>query len=158
VSSCEALWCLNLFAMQEHDPTVVCLQVHLPEQQSVIFNPEGGASIQDMVESHRNKDTTLTGWFKANSQWEDCWDLLYQDFPSRMVWKKDRCKWKHRENDGFAIGRMYHAHPTSGECFFLSLPSAHSPASKVPPPSMTFALLMVFTMTLSRRPVLFMAS
>jgi hypothetical protein len=121
VSSCEALWRLNLFAMQEHHPTVVHLQVHLPEQQSIIFNPEAGASIQDVVESHRNKDSTLTGWFKANSQWEDCWDLLYQDFPSRMVWQKDWHRWKHRENDGFAIGRMYHAHPTSGERFYLRL-------------------------------------
>ena len=41
VSSCEALWRLNLFAMQEHYPTVVHLQVHLSELQSVIFNPEG---------------------------------------------------------------------------------------------------------------------
>jgi hypothetical protein len=121
VSSCEALWRLNLFAMQEHHPTVVRLQVHLPEQQSIIFNPEGGDSIQDVVEAHRNKDSTLTGWFKANSQWEDCRGILYQDFPSKMVWKKDKHKWSHRENDGFAIGRMYHAHPTSGERFYLRL-------------------------------------
>jgi hypothetical protein len=121
VSSCEAtIWWLYLFAMQEHHPTVVRLQVHLPEQQSVIFNPEGGASIQDVVESHRNKDTTLTAWFKANSQWEDCQGILYQDFPFSMVWNDRKHKWTPRQDD-FAIGRMYHAHPTSGECFYLRL-------------------------------------
>ena len=121
VSSCEAIWRLYLFAMQEHHPTVVCLQVHLPGQQSVILNPEGRASIQDVVEAQRNKDTTLTAWFKANAQSEANRDILYQDFPSKMVWNDRAHRWTIRRPATFAIGRMYHAHPTSGECFYLCL-------------------------------------
>ena len=47
-------------------------------------------------------------------------NLLYQDYPSKMVWHKDDYKWTNRER-GFAIGRMYHAHPTSGERYYLRL-------------------------------------
>jgi hypothetical protein len=123
VSSCEALWRQFQFGLQEHHPTVVQLQVHLPEQQSVMFNPEAGTSIQDVVESHRNKDTTLTGWFKANAESEANRDIHYQDFPSRMVWNAKRHKWTPRNarRDDGAIGRMYHAHPSSGERFYLRL-------------------------------------
>ena len=74
-----------------------------------------------MVESHRNKDTTLTAWFKVNAQSEACRDILYQDFPSKMVWKDRAHKWTPREPGTFSISRMYHAHPTSGEHFYLRL-------------------------------------
>jgi hypothetical protein len=120
VSSCEALWHLYLFDMQQHVPAIVCLQVHLPNQQGVVFNPEDAANLQDVVDSNANKDTTLTGWFKANAENEANHDLLYQDFPSKMVWNKSQRKWTVRQK-GFAIGRMYHAHPTSGERFYLRL-------------------------------------
>ena len=117
VSSCEALWCLNLFAMQEHHPTVVHLQVHLPDQQSIIFSPEGGSSIQDVVESHRNKDSTQlsVGGLLGPS---------LPRFPLQDGLEENQHKWTHRSlrrNDGFAIGRMYHAHSTSGEHFYLCL-------------------------------------
>jgi hypothetical protein len=124
VSSCEAHWRLYLFAMQEHDPSVIRLQIHLPNQHPIVFNPEQGGNIQDVLASHANHDTTLTGWFKANAQLEndEIHNLLYQDFPSRMVWNKGKHMWtvRKREED-FAIGRMYHAHPTSGERFYLRL-------------------------------------
>ena len=120
ISSCEAHWRLYLFAMQEHHPAVVRLQVHLPDQQPVVFNPEGGTNLQDVLTANANKATTLTGWFKANAESEANHDTLYQDFPSRMVWNKDTNRWTPRKQD-FAIGRMYHAHPTSGERFYLRL-------------------------------------
>src|SRR5712672_837638 len=68
------------------------------------------------------KDTTLTGWFKANAEQvvENIRNILYQDFPSKMVWNKQKCKWTAREH-GDAIGRMYYAHPSSGERFYLRL-------------------------------------
>jgi hypothetical protein len=104
VSSCEALWHQYQFGMQEHHPTVVQLQVHLPQQQSVMFNPEGGTSIEDVVESHRNKDTTLAGWCGTP---KDTSGLLPRN---------------PRRGDG-AIGRMYCAHPSPLEStsFYLHL-------------------------------------
>src|SRR5258708_19576340 len=37
-----------------------------------------------------------------------------------MVWNKDRLVWTVRRRD-FQIGRMYYAHPSSGERFYLRL-------------------------------------
>jgi hypothetical protein len=123
VSSCEAHWCLYLFDMQEHKPAVIHLQVHLPDQHSVVFNPEQDGNIHDVLNSCRNHDTTLIGWFKANAELNlpDIHNLLYQDFPSRMVWNKTKWKWTVRKDNDTAIGRMYHTHPTSGEHFYLHL-------------------------------------
>ena len=108
--------------MQKHHPAVVCLQVHLhlPDQHPVIFNPESGSNIQDVLTANANKATTLTGWFIANAESEANHDTLYQDFPSSMVWNKDTHRWTPRKQY-FAIGRMYHALPSSGEHFYLRL-------------------------------------
>src|SRR5882757_3748698 len=64
------------------------------------------------------KDTTLTGYFKANSKYPEARDVLYQDFPAKFVWDDKKHAWKPRQR-GFAIGRMYYAHPNAGERFYL---------------------------------------
>jgi hypothetical protein len=58
------------------------------------------------------------GYFKANAKYPEAKDLLYQDFPSKFVWNDKKHEWKPRQR-GFAIGRMYYAHPNSGERFYL---------------------------------------
>ena len=104
---------------------MVRLQVHLKNMQAVTWNPTQVADLREVVDPENPQEeklTTLTGWFKANrdTDSEDIHNTLYQDFPSKMVWvQKDR-RWKPR-SQGFAIGRMYHAHPTSGERFYLRL-------------------------------------
>ena len=119
VSSCEAHWRMYMFPMQEHHPTIIRLQVHLPNQQPITFDP---ATVdRERVQRQGNKATTLTAWFKYNAQNADHRHLLYQDFPSEMVWNKNLGKWTVRQGDTFAIGRMYHAHPSSGERFYLRL-------------------------------------
>jgi hypothetical protein len=40
VSSCEATWRLFFFEVQDHEPSVCRLAVHLPQQQSVMLNPD----------------------------------------------------------------------------------------------------------------------
>jgi hypothetical protein len=39
VSSCEANWCLYFFEVQDHEPSVLCLAIHLSQQQQVVPNP-----------------------------------------------------------------------------------------------------------------------
>jgi hypothetical protein len=46
--------------------------------------------------------------------------LLYQEFPQAFTFIKKGRYWKPRHR-GFAIGRMYFAHPSSGERFYLWL-------------------------------------
>jgi hypothetical protein len=89
ISSCEAIWHLFLFHMQKQVPNVVCLQVHAPHEQGVIY------SSNDPNPNTKEKDTTLIGWFKANvaaAEGSEILDTLYQNFPSKMVWYRDQHK------------------------------------------------------------------
>ena len=118
VSACEGLWRLYLFSMHEESPNIVRLQLHLPNQQLITWNEDNAQNAQAVVEEQGNKDTTLTAYFKANVDYPHARLLLYQDFPSKFVWNKSNRKWKLRQK-GTAIGRMYYAHPNSGERFYL---------------------------------------
>jgi hypothetical protein len=121
VGSCEANWRLYFFEVQKHEPSVLRLQVHLPQQQAVVLNPSIN-DLQQALEQHENRDTTLTAWFKANALHQDgvINNTLYQDFPNKMVWQKNTRVWTVRQRS-FQIGRMYYAHPSSGERFYLRL-------------------------------------
>ena len=66
VSSCEANWCLYFFEVQDHQPSVLCLAIHLPQQQAIVIRPDRN-TLQEILERHENRDTTLTGWFEANA-------------------------------------------------------------------------------------------
>ena len=71
VSSCEAGWHLYFFEMHDHEPSVLHLQVHLPQQQGVVINTDRDRNAQDVLDRNEDKDTTLTGWFKANALYQD---------------------------------------------------------------------------------------
>src|SRR5277367_5584026 len=107
--------------MHEEYPNIVRLQIHLPNQQLVMWDEDAGPNLQAVVENQGSKDTTLTGYFKANAdpQTLQARDLLYQDFPSKFVWDPKTRKWHLRKTKERAIGRMYYAHPSSGERFYL---------------------------------------
>ena len=104
--------------MHEESPNIVRLQVHLPNQQLITWNEDTAANIQAVVDNQGTRDTTLTGYFKANAKHPEARNLLYQDFPSKFVWDPKKRVWNKRKKDP-AIGRMYYAHPSAGERFYL---------------------------------------
>jgi len=128
ISSCEAIWRIFLFHIQKQVPNVVCLQVHLPDEQSVVFDPDDpndpNYNAEDAEDAeNEGKPTTLMGWFNANAaaaEGSEVLNTLYQNFPSKMVWNAKQHIWTDRKK-GFAIGRMYYAHPSAGERFYLRL-------------------------------------
>ena len=108
------------------EPNVVRLQIHLPHEQQVIFNPSEDAHI--VIETHENADTPLTAFFKMNQQPGSTSDLArsltYQAFPKHFVIKKDpnhpQSKiWTQCQRTSFTIGRLIYVRPTAGERFFL---------------------------------------
>ena len=110
----EGTWRIFHFNMHSESPNVVRLEVHLPGQHLVHFDPDDDPAT--VMERASNKTTKLTGFFKVNSDTgrlgEVARQLTYQEFPQKLVWKKKG--WAVRKK-GFAIGRMYFASPTSGE-------------------------------------------
>src|SRR6201996_7208468 len=118
VSACEGAWRSFMFPMHEEVPNITRLPVHLPGHQSITWNADRTPNIQTVIDQQGSKDTKLTGYFKANAEYPEARQLLYQDFPSKFVWGDKQHKWKLRDK-GFSIGRMYYAHPNSGERFYL---------------------------------------
>ena len=109
VSTFEACWCIYEKDLHEEKPDVQRLQVHLPQQNMVIFND--GDDIQNVVNNERNQKTTLTEWFTANQLHANANGLLYMDFPCHWVWNKGAAVWTRRQK-GNTIGRMYSISPT----------------------------------------------
>ena len=123
ITASEACWRLFEFGMHSQKPAVVKLQVHLPAQQPVVFNPAHQPGVADVVAQVQmgDRDSTLTAFFKANQRYPDmARALLYHEFPQKFVWAKSTREWKPRQR-GFAIGRMYYVQPTAGEKFYLRL-------------------------------------
>jgi hypothetical protein len=62
----------------------------------------------------------LTEWFKKNQESEVTRSLTFDQFPQQWVWNQKLKRWTLRKQ-GFAIGRMYYAHLTSGERLYLRM-------------------------------------
>jgi hypothetical protein len=97
-------------------PTVQKLQVHLPNQQTVVFSED--ADLQEVVGKSNIQKTTLTEWFTTNRNYASARDTPYAKFLERWVWNKTSKKWTPRHR-GTKIGRVYYVHPTSGERYYL---------------------------------------
>jgi hypothetical protein len=72
----------------------------------------------------------LTEWFKTNQELKIARSLTFNQFPQQWVWNRKLKRWTMRKR-GFAINRMYYAHPTLDECYYLQMLLT---ASKVPHP------------------------
>lgn len=117
ISAHEAAWRIFSFKMHGEVPPVMRLAIHLENQQTILFDPHN-ETIDDVQSRAARKETTLTAFFKYNQQHADGRDILYQDFPQKYVYNKN--KWKLRQK-GFAIGRMYFVAPKEGERFYMRL-------------------------------------
>jgi hypothetical protein len=62
----------------------------------------------------------LIEWFKINQESEVARNLTFDQFPQQWVWNRKLKRWTLRKR-GFAIGRMYYAHLTSSERYYLRM-------------------------------------
>ena len=122
----RSIFYISSLVITGQEPNVVRLQIHLPHEQQIIYDPS--LNPQVIVESHENADTPLTAFFKMNQRSGPIGDLArtltYQQFPNHFVIKNDESNhqskmWSRRQYNSFAIGRMVHVRPTAGEKFYL---------------------------------------
>jgi hypothetical protein len=125
ISASEAAWHLFHFDIHEQNPPITRLQIHLPGQHMVVFDPNDDP--QAVLNHAANEQTTLTAFFEANCDdgplGERACTLTYQKFPQHFTWVNQpadgrRKHWKLCER-GFALGWMYFVPPTGGERFYL---------------------------------------
>ena len=134
VSPPEAAWRLFSFKMHDHTHSVCRLQVHLPNQQRIVFQPE---DIQEAVEKATNNFTTLTAWFKLNQTDSAALQYLYYGIPEHYVFKNiskgnngqksiSQMEWAKRQRGGDnVIGRMYTVSLSDTERYCLRLLLLH---------------------------------
>jgi hypothetical protein len=120
VSSPESVWRIFQNDLHSQEPNVVRLQVHLPGQHLVVYDPD--EDINTIMQRASSEKTTLTSFFRANADSGvlgiEARKWTYQEFPQYFVWKDDKKVWAVRQK-GFAIGRMYFVPPTAGEKFYM---------------------------------------
>ncbi|KAL6540371.1 hypothetical protein OROHE_012142 [Orobanche hederae] len=64
--------------------------------------------------------TKFTEWLETNRRHEDARNLTYSEFPREWVWNAKDKTWTRRKN-GVTVGRIYFAHPASGERFYMRM-------------------------------------
>ena len=136
ISPYEALWRIFAFALHREVPNIYRLQVHLENQETVVFRE--GQLLENIAANQ--VDTKLTAFFKLNTQplaaiRAIANNMLYQEIPNKFSWDQRLRTWKLRrtkaqqawavggepEYIGGAIGRMYFVGPNGGPRFFLRL-------------------------------------
>jgi hypothetical protein len=118
VSSSEAAWRIFQFEMSGRTHAVVRLPVHLPNQQTVYFDPDAENNADVLA---RNKMTMLTEWFKLNELNEDVRQYTYVEICKHYRWDAESRHWIRRKRNENVIGRMYFVNPIQGERYYLRL-------------------------------------
>jgi hypothetical protein len=113
----EGVWHVLEFPLHEEKPSVYHLPVHLKDQQMVFFDDD---NVEEVMGCNSITKTRLTEWFTANRTLEGAKAITYQDFPQDFTWDKKAKKWNIRWQCN-VIGRMYFAHLSAGERFYLRL-------------------------------------
>lgn len=121
VSASEACWRIFHYELHDRSPAVQRLALHLQGQQTVIYKEGKAEEALDNI-----KNSTLTAWFRINSESSEARSIPYHLFPEHFTWNTSTGKWKPRKS-GNAIGRLYQANPSEGERFYLRLLLHHTP-------------------------------
>ena len=120
IGASEAAWRIFQFSLHEQWPNVVRLDIHLPGQHLVTFDPD--EPLEHITARAAQEKTTLTAFFHANADpamTPTACELTYQEFPQKFVYEEKKKTW-HIRKQGFALGRMYFVPPKSGdELFYL---------------------------------------
>ena len=139
VGACEAAWRILQFEMSGRFPSVMRLQLHEENAHQVLY--QEGEEMQATVRGHTAR-TTLTAYFECVKNerqnplpldklgqdthglpYPRATELTYIDFPAFYSWQAAKHVWTRRRmpHKTDTIGRLYSAHPNSGERFYLRM-------------------------------------
>ncbi|XP_076882159.1 uncharacterized protein LOC143530529 [Bidens hawaiensis] len=116
----EASWRIFNFRIQEINPAVQSLAVHLENMQNVTFRDND--LLHNVSSNTFNGRTTLTAWLHNNNHDSSGHHLRYIDYVTEYSWKPQSRSWVRRSLDTEpTIGRLIYIHPSSGETFYLRM-------------------------------------
>lgn len=126
----EATWRIYRFPLNQMSPSVMHLQLHLENLQTMTFKETDDLS--DLLKNPFAKKTMLTEFFWMNSTDDLAKSLkcTYKEFPEHFVWYPSTKSWAPRKQKD-VIGRIVAASPIEGERYFLRLllTNIHAPTS-----------------------------
>ncbi|XP_050256589.1 uncharacterized protein LOC126702031 [Quercus robur] len=100
------------------EPDVQRLSFHIENEQNVTFKDSD--YLDNVLERPDITKTMFTEWMKANEMYDTARNLTYCDFPTKWVWHRKQREWRPGKS-GRCIGRIFHAHPASGDRFYLRM-------------------------------------
>ncbi|SAL95952.1 hypothetical protein [Absidia glauca] len=127
VGPCEAVWRTLRFKIHIHHPTVVRLNLHLPEKQMVRFDAEMTPEQLELARQSCKEGTKLLDFFRLCSDDESARRLTYSEIPSRYAWQAKPRKWTRRTRPPIqnVVSRIYSARISNIELFSLRLLLLH---------------------------------
>ncbi|XP_056697313.1 uncharacterized protein [Spinacia oleracea] len=121
VSPCEAAWRIFGFDLFEMFPSVLPLQIHLPNLQTIQVMPH--ENLDEIILNDKRSRTQLTEFFRMNAATPDGTGYTYAEFPEHYKWEGK--EWKKRSNKTVVVGRLTFVAPAEGERYFLRLLLMH---------------------------------
>lgn len=116
LTASEAVWRLLGLKLHKEYPSVERLDVHLPDQQHVIYDPTSDP--RDIFEAAERSSSTLLEWFALNIRDVSARQYLYSEIPEHYVWHHGT--WMPRSKTScISIGRMYNVSIYNYELFSL---------------------------------------
>lgn len=113
LSVSEAVHRLLSLPLHKEFPAVMRLDVHLPRQQTMVFDPT--ADEEALLAQVLSTVSTLMGWFELNATDMDARRLYYHEVPEHYVWRDQR--WSKRRTRQISIGRIYNVSHHHAELF-----------------------------------------
>ena len=116
LTASEAVWRILGLKLHKEHPAITRLDVHLPDQQVVVFDPT--ADQRDIFDMAERSSSTLLEWFALNGRDVSARQYLYHEIPEHFVWKQGM--WLPRTNKGCSsVGRMFNVSIHNHELFAL---------------------------------------
>ncbi len=115
LSVSEAVHRLLALPLHKEFPPVMRLDVHLPRQHTMVFDPT--ADENDLLAQAVATVSTLMGWFELNKTDMSAHQLFYHEIPEQYTWRDQR--WHRRSNKQVAVGRIYNVSHHHVELFAL---------------------------------------
>lgn len=115
LTASEAAWRLLGLKLHHERPPVCRLDVHLPYDQVMIFDPTHDP--RDILEAAECSSSTLLEWFALNRRDPTARLHKYSAIPEHYVWKNG--SWFPRQTSCISVGRMFGVSPSNTELFAL---------------------------------------
>ena len=118
LTASEATWRFLGLKLHKEYPSVVRLDVHLPQYQNVVFDPT--LDVRDIFEAAERSSSSLLEWFALNIRDPSARQHLYCDIPAHYVWLQNT--WMPRSSsrkNSTSVGRMYAVSIRNHELFSL---------------------------------------